>query len=131
PFVILRGDPGFQSETLLARELGYRRRISHALSIDAATFLNSYDHLRSLEPMLPAGVPLVIRNLLTAHTSGLEVTAEVEPRGWWRIHAGYAFLHERFGTVAPSHDTSLGANESNDPRHQFWLQSYLNPTRNL
>ena len=131
PFVVLRGDPGFESETVAAREVGYRRRVGNTFSVDAAAFLNNYGHLRSLEPTLPAGLPLVIGNQLMATTSGFEVTTEFEPRHRLRLHAGYTYLHEHFEASPTSRDTSNGENESNDPRHQFWLRSYFNPATNL
>jgi iron complex outermembrane receptor protein len=100
-------------------------------SVDGAVFLNTYKDLRSLEPTPPTGFPLVIGNLLTARTSGLELTTEFEPAERWRLHGGYTFLHERFRLRPESRDAFNGTNEYNDPRHQFWLRSYFNPADNI
>ena len=80
PIVVLRGDDGFVSELVLSRELGYRHRFGSAVSMDLATFYNTYNNLRTQEPTLPTGIPIVLRNNMTATTSGIEVTASTSRR---------------------------------------------------
>jgi iron complex outermembrane receptor protein len=125
PFVVLRGDASVQSENVVAAEAGYRNVASRFLSVDIAAFVNSYTDLRTLEPTPPAGIPIVIGNHMTARTAGVEATVEVAPTPFWRLHAGYALLSERFRFDAVSRDTTQGINEHNDPRHQFWFRSFL------
>ena len=43
------GDPDLKNETVWAVETGYRVRIDQQVTVDAATFYNTYDHLRSTE----------------------------------------------------------------------------------
>jgi iron complex outermembrane receptor protein len=128
PFVVLRGDPGFVSETVLAREVGYRRRFG-AASIDLAAFYNTYDHLRTQEPTLPLGVPIVLSNNMEARTSGVELSAEVEPAPAVRLHAGYTYLSEDFRMKPASRDRTNGASEFNDPAHQVWARSFVDLPR--
>src|SRR4029450_13247147 len=52
------GGDQYESETLIATELGYRAQALDTLSFDAAVFRNSYDRLRSQE-LPPTGFPLV------------------------------------------------------------------------
>jgi iron complex outermembrane receptor protein len=131
PAVVLRGDEAFRSETLLAKEIGYRRQIGGTLWLDVAAFHNSYDDLRSLEPTPPSGVPIVLRNELTATTAGVEVTVDYQPVPRWQLHGGYAYLHERFRPTPESLDPTPGMTEHNDPRHQLSFRSFLNLSDSL
>src|SRR5262249_7211085 len=63
---------------------------------------------------------------MTATTSGLEASADVQPLPFWQVHAGYTFLSERVRLKPGSHDPTLGVGEYNDPRHQFWFRSFMN-----
>ena len=60
PIVVLRGNPAFQSERVIASEAGYRRLVSDRWSFDVNTFYNAYDRLRTQEPTPPAGIPVVL-----------------------------------------------------------------------
>jgi len=125
PFLVLRGDPSFLSETVIATEAGFRDTVNKYLSFDLSAFVNDYSNLRSLEPTPPAGIPIVIGNKLTARTAGVEASAEVAPVDFWRLHFGYALLSERFRFQPGSLDNTQGTNEHDDPRHQFWMRSFL------
>ena len=131
PFVVLTGNPNFQSETVISTEAGYRQTLNKYLSFDLAGFLNDYDKLRTVEPSPPAGIPLVISNNMTATTAGLEASAEAAPLSSWRLHLGYSLLSERFRFVNGSRDISQGSNEHNDPRHEFWLRSFVDLPKRL
>ncbi len=129
--VVLSGNPDFRSETVIATEAGYRQSAGKYLSFDLASFVNDYRDLRTLEPTPPAGVPIVLGNNMTARTAGLEAGADVAPIEAWRLHAGYSLLSERFTLVNGSRDPAQGTNEHNDPRHQFWLRSFVDLPRTL
>ena len=124
PFVVLRGDPAFRSETVVATELGYRRAVSPRLSVDVATFVNSYDNLRTQEPSPPAGLPIVLSNKLNARTAGVEATAAYQAAARVQLHAGYTFLSGRFRLDPDSLDVTSGTSEYNDPKHQVWLRAF-------
>jgi iron complex outermembrane recepter protein len=124
PFLVIRGDAGFRSETVLARELGLRTRVIPATAMSVAVFVNTYDDLRSQEPTPPAGLPIVIANKHEGRVAGVEIAGQVEPAAWWHVNLSYARLAERFGFDADSRDPSRGALEHNDPAHQVRLRSY-------
>ena len=125
-FVILRGNPDFRSEKALAHELGYRIQPNTRVSLDLATFYNSYDDLRSLEPQIPGGLPIVFQNNLTAKTYGTELTANVELTPWWRLTADHSYLQTNFRLKPESHDPTGGLSEGNDPKHLLTVHSSFN-----
>ncbi len=124
--VFLQGNPDFQSETARVYELGYRVRPHHAWLFDLATFYNDYNDLRSLEPTLPSGLPLVIANQRTARTYGAELIVTVQPTNWWRLRANVNYLHEKLALKRVSLDPTNGSLEADDPAWTGSVQSTLN-----
>ena len=55
PFLL--ANPDFESEELIAYELGYRVKPANNLSFDLAVYYNDYDNIRSVEPQSPTGFP--------------------------------------------------------------------------
>ena len=49
----LTGNPQFKPETVIAYELGYRRRIGTALTIDIASFFNNNNLIQSFSAGSP------------------------------------------------------------------------------
>jgi iron complex outermembrane receptor protein len=126
PPFLLAGGPNFDSEKLVAYELGYRVQPQEQLSFSVATFYNDYSDIRSLEKVNPpAPFPLVIANGLKAETYGAELTADYRATEWWRLRAGYTQMHLHFRPKPGSTDTSFGSTESHDSDYQFTLQSSL------
>lgn len=123
--VFIQGDPDFRSEDLVSYELGYRIQPHPRLFLDFALFYNVYDHLRTLEPSLPFGLPLVIKNERDGETSGAELNATFQPIDWWRLVANYSYLHEDLRFFAGSRDPTGGSLEANDPRHHGSLRSSM------
>ena len=124
PFTIVQGGPEFQSETLLAYELGYRAQPSSRLSLSVATFYNDYDDIRSVEQVNPpATFPVVIRNGLEGETYGAELTADYRVADPWRLQAGYTRLIVHLRAKPGSTDTGAGLSEANDARNQLFLRS--------
>jgi iron complex outermembrane receptor protein len=125
PFVVLSGNPDFQSETVIAREVGYRSLGRGHVSLGVSAFWNTYDDLRSQEPTPPTGVPIVLGNKGAGRVAGVEIGTHLSPASWWQVFGGYAWLHERFTFDADSGDATAGSLEHNDPRHQIRLRSFL------
>jgi iron complex outermembrane receptor protein len=123
PIVVLSGNADFQSETVLARELGYRAQPLPRLAGSISVFVNTYDRLRSQEPTLPLGVPITVGNKHHGRVAGVELGMQIEPTTWWHLNFNYSHLAERFGFDADSLDTTGGALEHNDPPHQFRFRS--------
>src|SRR5437660_2958158 len=87
--VAVFGSHQFQSEDLLAYEVGYRVQATNSFSADIATFYNNYSNLRTAEPGAPflegspaptdIVIPFVAANKMSGGTYGLELFAD------WRV----------------------------------------------
>ncbi|GHD60147.1 TonB-dependent receptor [Thalassobaculum fulvum] len=128
PLVVsIDGSRALDAERITAYEVGYRARLSAALSIDVAGFYNTYDGLL-LDvtsgtatvngdygtPFLDA--PAAINENADGRTYGLEVAATWQAAPNWRVRGGYSWLREDL-------DAPEGA-EGNAPKHQATIRSY-------
>jgi iron complex outermembrane receptor protein len=127
---ILQANPDFQSEKLIAYELGYRTQITHRASAAIATFYSDYEDLRSIERVNPpAQFPVYIGNGLTGESYGAELTADYQVTDNWQLHAGYTELRVHLHRKPDSTDLNPGSSEAHDPE-QFWsLRSALTLSR--
>jgi iron complex outermembrane receptor protein len=124
-FPILYGSDEFQSEKVLAYELGYRARLGEPVLLSVATYYNEYTDLRSTG-LTPVNVfPLVFRNELQGHTYGIELTVGWQLTPNWRLRGGYNLLEERLETRPGGFDFSEGRNETSDPEQQASLRSSI------
>ncbi|MGH8543625.1 MAG: TonB-dependent receptor domain-containing protein [Gammaproteobacteria bacterium] len=115
------GGPDFDSEELLAYELGYRVQPFSRLALSLAAYYNDYDDLRSRETR-PADV-VELANGLEGESYGAELTADYRVTDWWRLQAGYTEL--RIDLRPKPGSTATTSNESNDSKHHFSLRSSL------
>ena len=125
-FPTLTGNRNFESEELIAYEIGYRLQPVERLSVDLAVFYNDYDDLRSLEPVFPAAPlsPTVAANGLKGETYGFEIANTIDLANNWRITGGYTYLQMQMHRKAGSFDLmSERALEGADPHHQFFIRS--------
>ncbi len=132
PVARLLGSDDFDSEELIAYELGYRWRASEVLHIDVALFENRYEGLASLEFGTPfvdpsdgrTVIPISSQNLTDGRTRGIETLVTYTPLESWRLSASYSYLEI---DLHPSgQDLNRGEfYEGASPRHQFGLSSYL------
>jgi iron complex outermembrane receptor protein len=124
PVIVTSRD--FDSETVLAYELGWRTQPLETLSVSAASFYNRYDHLRSAEPGPPPfGLPLTFANGVEGETYGLELSGECQVTGAWRLRGGCTFMRKHLRTKPGSNDANDASAESDDPESQYLLQSTL------
>lgn len=134
PPFILAGGPDFESETLIAYELGYRVQPVSEMSLSISTFYNVYDKLRSLE-LAPGGAaplgPFVLGNKMEGDTYGVEVWGGYRLLEWWRLNIGYNYLKNRLRLESDSTDTTGVRGAGNDPSHQFSARSSMNLGHNL
>jgi iron complex outermembrane receptor protein len=128
---LLEGSNRFVSEEMLAYELGYRAQIRTGLLLDAATYYNAYDHLRSYEPTPSTVLPYEFGNRLNADTWGFELRMSAQATPWWRLHAGYAYLNKDLRLDPQSFDPTGGKAEGNDPRSRFVLRSLMDLPRDV
>ena len=123
------GNPEFDSEELIAYELGHRMQLGPDLIVDNAIFYNVYDDLRSLEPAPNGGFPITFGNLANAETWGLETRVNWQPVAWWRWHFGYAWLDGHY-SVDPGSRATAGP-QGNDPEHRFQVRSFIDLPRGV
>jgi iron complex outermembrane receptor protein len=120
------GNPGLESEQLLAFEAGYRAQPHDFFYWDLATFYNNYDDLSTItpiggpffDPTIPALVlPISFANLSGADTYGAELACTVDMREDWRITGSYSYLY--LDMHAPATDLTQGSN----PHNQVYVRS--------
>jgi iron complex outermembrane recepter protein len=119
PPYVLAGDSTFESEVLVAYELGYKGRLKSRISTSVSSFYNVYDKIRSLELAVPAH----FGNGLEGEGYGVEAeaTCQIVPR--WRATAGYTFLRLILDVKPTSNDALQEAQEGDSPRHQIYVRS--------
>jgi iron complex outermembrane receptor protein len=132
---VIQGQLDFESEDLLAVELGYRVQPHERLFFDVATFANFYDDLQSFEletPVLnptPAPghfeLPIVTRNRLSGETYGVELAATWDATNWWRLNSSFAWFEIDLKRNPTSTDFSVMDLENNDPEFQWSLRSHM------
>jgi len=129
-FAFISGNNSFVSENMLAYELGWRLQPWENLSISLATFYNVYDNIRSVEPGPPPfNLPVTLGNGVKGKTYGVELSATYQPTSWWNLRGGYTFLKKDLSVKPGSKDMNKGSAESNDPQHQFLIQSAVDISR--
>ena len=137
PFPVLAqivGTPSFNSEKLLAYELGYRRQLSSQASIDLAAFFNDYSQLRDLSAGLPVFqssfpqyliLPVSLTNKASGHTYGVELSFDSRPLENWRLQLSYNYLnmHINSDSALRQLDPTTGSAAKASPQHQISLRS--------
>lgn len=132
-------DKSFDSEEVLAYELGYRIHPIPALILSTTTFYNKYSNLLTLEagttpftePAPPGPdrtiIPFFWGNRMDGHTYGVELLSDWKAREWWRLHLTYTFLQIDMsaepGTFNPT--SSEESIEGSSPHHQVGLRSLI------
>ncbi|MCI0534646.1 MAG: TonB-dependent receptor [Verrucomicrobiales bacterium] len=111
----------FDSEKLLAFELGYRVRPLDKLALSFAAYYNFYDDLRSIDQA--SATTLKVDNHFEGETWGLELAGDLQAADWWRLRGGYDYFHKHLSPTTPA--AVPGVREGNDPHHIFKLQSIM------
>jgi iron complex outermembrane receptor protein len=124
-FLLLEGSPDFESEKVIAYELGYRGQLTSRFSSSVSTFYNVYSDLRSTSFTPGTVVPLYFANNLEGHTYGLEFSSDYQVLDSWSLHGGYTLLRESLHVKPGQVDINDAHNETADPKNQFSLRSSL------
>lgn len=141
----IRPNKDFQSEELIAYEVGYRVQPMEHLGIDLTGFYNDYDKVRGAtidaSRCEPSGIPLAMNpfciataqvvsvagtldNKAGAHNYGFEIAVDWKPRDWWRLSGHYSFLEENTpAPLSPPHQFSLLS--SMDLRHDVQADVWM------
>jgi iron complex outermembrane receptor protein len=127
------GSHQFNSEDLLAYEVGYRVQATSNLSLDLATFYNNYSSLRTAEPGAPfveaspaptdIVIPFVAANKMSGGTYGVELFADWKVVPKWRLAGSYSYLQMNIHKNADSQDPTPDNPNGSSPRHQWYLRS--------
>ncbi|HUK57188.1 MAG TPA: TonB-dependent receptor [Nitrospiria bacterium] len=129
--VVLKGGSDFDSETVIAYELGYRARLGQKVTASISTFYNDYDQIRSTSLTPVTILPFFFQNNLEGKTYGGELGANFQALDGWRLHGGYNLLKEHLRVKPGQTDFNNALNETGDPEHQFSLRSSMDLPQNV
>jgi iron complex outermembrane receptor protein len=121
----------FDSEKVIAYELGYRVKPVDQLSLSFATFYNRYTDLRSLDSNSNPALPIVLANSQRAESWGFEFSGNFRATEWWRLRGGYTYFDKTINSTSPKVLPVSSAFEGVDSKHQFMFQSIMDLPRNL
>ncbi|HTX22481.1 MAG TPA: TonB-dependent receptor [Candidatus Aquilonibacter sp.] len=135
PLVILQGGSDFESETLIAYELGYRAQLGSKIDASVSTFYNDYNDIRStttnsVPDAFNLPFPYYFQNNLEGDTYGAEVGATYQALDWWRLHGSYDLLKEHLYVKPGQDDINDALNETADPQQQFQIRSSMDLPQN-
>lgn len=140
-FIQGQGKRDFDSEDLIAYELGYRVQPSDILYLDIAAFYNDYDNLASTEMGTPfsetsiasphLAIPLFLKNKNSAETYGLELSAQWQAMKNWRLQMAYSYLEMNLHPGSGTTDPKPEGKEGESPQNQFTLRSSLDLPRDI
>ncbi len=142
------GSHHYDSENLIAYELGYRFQPTKRLSVDIATFYNVYKNNRTTEsvPSFTNPVnstdtifPIIYDNSMDGETFGLEILTDWNVTDSWKLTAEYTYLQMLLHLDNASNDFGRDLpdvwrdefTEGESPQNQGSLRSYLNLPYNL
>lgn len=122
----------FDSEKVLAYELGYRIRPADRVLISVATFYNKYLQLRSIDTVaVGPPVTLALANSQRAESWGIEFSGTLSATEWWRLRTGYTYFEKN---IWPTGNRVVPVSvefEGVDPKSQFMVQSMMDLPHNL
>jgi iron complex outermembrane receptor protein len=131
----LVGDDDFDSEELIAYELGFRYKSADHFSFDVSAFYNDYEKLMTGEPAsvffepLPSPphfvVPLKADNEMKGEVYGIEFAADWQPLDWWQLKGAYTYLQMQLHFDADFEDTLFERAEGASPHHQISVRSAM------
>lgn len=136
------GNPNFESEELIAYELGYRTQPTKNFSVDVALFYNDFNNLRTQNATTPIldtsdplnisiEVPVAIANNMKGEAYGLEIAANWQVTKRWKLAGSFSWLETFLHHTDPAGDP-IGENaEDETPQHQASLRSYFDLPNDL
>ena len=131
--LFLWGNEEFDSEDVLAYELGYRIYPTKQLSIDIAVFYNEYDNLRTATPLGATAICRVqFENKSSGSSLGFELAADWKPVSWLSFQLGYTWLE--LNLDANDGETGLDiivVYEDSSPQNSVSLRSTIDITQDL
>jgi iron complex outermembrane receptor protein len=125
------GSRNFQSEELLAYELGYRFKLAKQFLFDTSLFFHQYDQLRNINgvnfnPLTrPPTMTFKTNNNMEGEIFGLELATHWQVFDTWRLVSTYSYLQVQLH-LNSEQQSLLGETEEHEtPHHQATLRSLL------
>jgi iron complex outermembrane recepter protein len=128
---LLNAGGTFQSEKLMAYELGVRLQPSDRLSFSVSTYYNVYSDLRSIEFTPVTLFPLRWGNAMRGDAYGVEAWGDYRLTDWWRLSAGFSAEHEELSFQAGDVGLLGVAEAGDDPAAQGQIRSSMNLGRDV
>lgn len=135
------GNAGFDSESVVAYEVGYRRRFSERLTLDIAAFYNDYQDLRATRWGLPEFrfshlvQALPFWNDMEGTVYGGEVAVDWRPAPRWRVQPILSVVQSELRLKAennlPDSEGLLSSGEEGHPQLQLSLRAGWSPRNDL
>jgi iron complex outermembrane receptor protein len=118
------GSDAYESEDLIAYELGFRRAIAGSVTVDVAAYYNDYEDLRTVELAGPTGL---FANNMEGTTQGIEIDVRWTARPWLAVNANYTFLDMDLKLINASADPFSQLAENASPEHtaNLWVSADL------
>jgi len=129
--VVLEGSSDFSSESVVAKELGYRAQLGSSLALSITAFHNDYHDVRSTGITPATLLPFVFENNLEGATYGAELSADVRLAPWWRLRAGFDSFEEHLHVKPGQFDLNDAHNETADPSHRWSIRSSMDLGRQI
>lgn len=120
----------FESEELIAYEVGYRGQPIPKSSLSISLFYNDYDDLRILAVSPDSGLPTFL-NEMKGQTYGVEIWGDYRVLDWWKLSAGFNAMEKDLELEAGALDTGISQHAGNDPLYQVSLRSYMSLAENI
>ena len=133
--IFATGNRDFDSEKLLAYEIGYRTQLSDELSFDLAAYYHDYNSLRSVKlgrtplptpPFPPGTVPAPFGNETEAVGYGVEVSANWNVTDYWALSGWYTLMKLDVEADPNNADMVSEKQEDDTPTNQVHVRSRLN-----
>ncbi|HLU06661.1 MAG TPA: TonB-dependent receptor [Woeseiaceae bacterium] len=134
-YILVSGNDDYQSEELVATELGYRAGLTQDLSLDFSLYYNQYDRLQTQEPgeITFAGEPVpeyvtlraTLENGMEGNAYGGSLVANWQPTPYWKLQFQYAYLEMDLELKPGALDEGALTIAGNSPRQQAAVHSFL------
>jgi iron complex outermembrane receptor protein len=115
----------FQSEELLAYEIGYRGRLTPDMTLSISTYYNIYNDIRTTGVSANGGQPLSLQNGRSGHTYGVEAWGTYRVTDWLRLDAGVSAMEKKTRVAVGQVDLIPNQHIGNDPDVQASLRSTI------
>lgn len=133
------GSKDFDSEELLAYELGFRTSPHQCVHLDTTLFYHDYNNLRTSSPQAPElsvdplpphlVVSSSINNEAEGESYGVELAAIWQAEDWWRLTGSYTLMNVETRATSLSSQNQYIDEGGTAPRHQISIWSRMDLPR--